>query len=968
MAADLDTMLAGLDSPPSPADSLEGQRLHRAVRARLLDETVPETRIDRFVVIERLGVGGMGVVYAARDTQLDRRVAIKLVRNWALGDRSNDQQRLIREARALAQLSHPNVVAIYDVGLHGGRVFIAMELVQGITLRRFVADGTRTWEEVLRCLVQAGEGLAAAHAAGLVHRDFKPDNVLVGDDGRVRVLDFGLAQGDGSSPTSPALSSAAMMSLSLTATGKVVGTPAYMAPEQFSGAPADARTDQFSFCVACWEALFLERPFRATSTPQLRRLIAKGEIAKPTDPDRAPEWLRTVLARGLAADPDARWPSLRALLAAFSPRPRRRKLWTYGVGAVLGTVSLAVGGVMLWRAHERTACERDANERAALWNDGTATAIVDAFAATELSHARGSAERIDGLLGDYAHTWAQTRAQGCLAHLDGAIDDATWQRRRACLEERRERLATLLEVLQAPDRDVVNTAVRITYELPLASACEDDARLAANAAALGTTVDAERVSELRSSIARAELLAETARPDAVAAARAIRDRAEALGDPGLVAEAELAVGTAHLKLGEYQPAADAYERAYFGAGPIGADEVALVAATQLVETVGSRLARFDDGLGWSRHAEGLLARSGSARPWREAQLAENVATVLHAKGDYEGARASLERTIALRSEYAGADHPAVGRAWANLGSLLAEHRDAEGAKPALDEAERILVAAYGPDSLQVASIYTSRGSVEHHLAHYQASAEYHERALAIRERLLEPDHPSIAASLSNLATARLVLDDRVGARVLLARVIELRRKKLGSLHPLLATALSNLGVVDTHLDDSQAAIEHLTEALQIRRTVLPPNHPDTAVTLVNLGDAFQQIREHTRALPLYEEAARMTEGDGEVAAREHGRALMGAGMSRLALGDPEQARKDFETALSTPFSEDADPVARCELRYGLARSLLATGGGGARVRELARAALDDCNAAGMRGAPVVDQLTAWAGGATPKRQ
>ncbi|HWB79130.1 MAG TPA: serine/threonine-protein kinase [Nannocystaceae bacterium] len=935
------------------------------MRARLLDETVPETRIDRYVVIERLGTGGMGVVYEAHDSQLDRKVAIKLVRNWALGEHSNDQQRLIREARALAQLSHPNVVAIYDVGLHHGRVFIAMELVQGITLRRFVADGTRTWPDVLACLVQAGEGLLAAHTAGLVHRDFKPDNVLVGDDGRVRVLDFGLAQGDGSAPTHPALSSAAMMSLSLTATGKVVGTPAYMAPEQFSGAPADARTDQFSFCVACWEALFLERPFQATSTPQLRRLIAKGEIAKPSHPERAPEWLRTVLARGLAADPDARWPSLRALLDAFTPRPRR-KPWKYGVAAVLGVTALTLGGVLLWQSHERAACERDASERAALWNPGTATAIVDAFTTTALAHARGSAERIDGLLDDYARTWAQTRAQSCLAHLDGTIDDATWQRRRACLDERRERLATLLEVLQAPDRDIVNMAVRVTYELPRASACEDDARLAANAAALGSDVDAERVSELRSSIARAELLAETARPDAVAAAGAIRDRAEALGDPGLVAEAELAVGTAHLQRGEYQPAADAYERAYFGAGPIGADEVALVAATQLVEVVGSRLARFDDGLGWSRHAEGLLPRSGSARPWREAQLAEHVASVLHGKGDYEGARASYERAIALRSEYAGRDHPAVGRAWGNLGSLLAEHRDAEGAKPALDEAERILVAAYGPDSLQLASIYTSRGSVEHHLAHYQASAEYHERALAIREGLLEPDHPSIAASLSNLATARLVLDDRVGARILLARVIELRRKKLGPLHPLLATALSNLGVVDTHLDDTKAAIEHLTEALQIRRTVLPPNHPDTAVALVNLGDAFQQIREHDKALPLYDEAARMTEGEGDVVAREHGRALMGAGMSRLGIGDPEQALADFETALTTPFADDADPVARCELRYGLARSLLATGGGGARVRELARTAFDECTSAGMRGAPILDELAAWARGAESK--
>lgn len=172
VAVDLDSLLERFEPHPAAADSVEGQRLHRTVRARLLDETVPETRIARFVVTGRLGVGGMGVVYAAHDAQLDRRLAIKLVRHLDPEQREQDQQRLIREARALAQLSHPNVVTIYDVGLHDERVFIAMELVTGATLRRWIGDGDRPCDEVLRCLLQAGEGLAAAHEAGIVHRDF----------------------------------------------------------------------------------------------------------------------------------------------------------------------------------------------------------------------------------------------------------------------------------------------------------------------------------------------------------------------------------------------------------------------------------------------------------------------------------------------------------------------------------------------------------------------------------------------------------------------------------------------------------------------------------------------------------------------------------------------------------------------------------------------------------------------------
>ena len=693
----LDNPFEGIAARPAAADSLEGQRLHRTVRARLLDETVPETRIDRFVILERLGVGGMGVVYAAHDPQLDRKVAIKLVRHWNSDEREQDQERLIREARSLAQLSHPHVVAIYDVGLHGDRVFIAMELVKGTTLRRFVGDGTRPWTEVLRTLVQAGEGLAAAHAVGLVHRDFKPDNVLVGDDGRVRVLDFGLAQGDGVLPSSTALGPVALGSVSLTATGKVAGTPAYMAPEQFGGAPADPRTDQFAFCVACWEALFLSRPYPATSTPQLRRMFAEGAIAKPSQPERAPEWLRNVLVRGLAADPDARWPSMRALLDACSPKPPRRRSWVFGALAMLGAIALTFGGVALWQSHRRAACEREADELAAVWNADKGGTIVAAFDASGLVHARQTGELVEGVLDAYAEKWRAMQAQSCVAAVDETIDETAWQLRRTCLDDRHERLATLVEVLQAPDREVVNQALRTAYALPLPEACADDLRLASNAAVRDTAAPPEALKRLRRRIARAELLAQTGRPDALTFATTARDDAALLDDPGLVAEAELALERAHWERGDYQAAADAAERAYFLAARRGGDEIALVAASDLVEIVGGRLARFDDGITWSRHAEGLLPRSGASRPWREAQLAEYVAYVERERGDHVAARAGYERAIALLTEIAGPDHPAVGRVWSHLGGMAASRRDPDTAIGALDEAERLLAPAFGVD-------------------------------------------------------------------------------------------------------------------------------------------------------------------------------------------------------------------------------------------------------------------------------
>jgi tetratricopeptide (TPR) repeat protein len=337
-----------------------------------------------------------------------------------------------------------------------------------------------------------------------------------------------------------------------------------------------------------------------------------------------------------------------------------------------------------------------------------------------------------------------------------------------------------------------------------------------------------------------------------------------------------------------------------------------------------------------------------------------MALVFRGQGDYQAARASYERSIALRTEFAGPDNPAVGLSWANLGLVLAERRIADAATPALDEGERIVLAAYGPESLQMAGVLSSRATVAHHLGDYEAASVLYARALEIREAL-QPDHPNTATALSMLATARLTLDDPAGARALLARAIDLQRRLLGTSHPRVALALNNLGVVDMHADDLPAALEHLGEALEIRRRVLPAGHPETASTLVNLGDVRLTMQQPARALEDYAEAAAMTAGGDEARMREHGRALVGRGMARLELGEPAKARTDLEAALATPHVDDADPFDRCMLHYGLARALLGTDGDGPRVRELVRMAREECTAAGERGAAMLARVDAVVG-------
>ncbi len=298
--------------------------------------------IARYVVDQPIGSGGMGVVYAAYDPQLDRKVALKLLHHVHGADAAS-QTRLLHEAQAMARLSHPNVVAVHDAGEHDGRVFVAMELIDGKTLADWLASESRSWRAVVDVFVAAGRGLAAAHVAGLVHRDFKPQNVLIGGDGRARVTDFGLARSYFESAlATPASRGSQPLIEAMTQTGSLAGTPAYMAPEQFAQQPANARTDQFSFCVAFYEALYGERPFPGETLVQLAESVTSGTLRGRRRSSAVPEWLHAILVRGLALAPEKRFPSLDTLLEEIHghlSRPRGRRKWfaAIAVSAVVFT-------------------------------------------------------------------------------------------------------------------------------------------------------------------------------------------------------------------------------------------------------------------------------------------------------------------------------------------------------------------------------------------------------------------------------------------------------------------------------------------------------------------------------------------------------------------------------------------------------------------------------------------------------
>lgn len=308
-------------------------------------------RVGRYSVLRRIGEGGMSVVYRAYDPELDRQVALKLLRPGDPDDREGSA-RLVREARAMAKISHPNVAQVYDAGIAGNSVYVAMELIEGPSLERWTSEIARPWTEIVRMYLQAGRGLAAAHAAGLVHRDFKPDNVMVGSEGRPRVLDFGLARpapldaedhlldddellvadnefsllsGEGDDrveptrrePSGSSKSGEFDLQFDVTRTGLVSGTPAYMSPEQHRGEPGGVAADQFAFCVTLWEALYRRRPFMGRNYFELSEAILSGKRSDLPRNTHVPTWLQRLLERGLAVEPRDRHPSIQSLLASI---------------------------------------------------------------------------------------------------------------------------------------------------------------------------------------------------------------------------------------------------------------------------------------------------------------------------------------------------------------------------------------------------------------------------------------------------------------------------------------------------------------------------------------------------------------------------------------------------------------------------------------------------------------------------
>jgi len=701
------------------------------------DPLAAGSRIDRYQVIRRIGAGGMGVVYAAHDPELERDVAVKVVR--PRGNAAGESQvRLLREAQAMARLSHPGVVPIYDVGTLGNAVFLAMELVDGVDGRRWLAEARPSWRRAVAVLSGAGRGLAAAHAAGLVHRDVKLANILVGHDGRARITDFGLARktprpdpaastdavdleataGDGAPiDRSPGDGDGAARvggsGVELTRTGGIVGTPAYMAPEHHLGSPVDARSDQFSFCVALYIAVYSEHPFAvqgdgaADSWPALAAAITAGRIRPPPARTRVPSWLRRILVRGLARSPEARWPSLDALLDAIDETPQRRRRPMMAVGAAIAVAALS-GAFIAGRsapASQDDRCSDGPVMLAATWAPA-ARQIALARIAGLGSHGVSLAPRLRRELDEYAVRWTGAHHDACIVHRSGLQSDQIFARRMACLERGRAALAEVAAILTSASPDQLPETALAAQALPDPGACTGVASPVPEEAPPPSDL-AARVAVLAGDATRSEILIAAGRYEAaVRKAHAVVGEARALGYRPLLATALLAEGHATMNLdGGRARAGTLLAEATVIAIEVGDDSLAVEAWARRAWADATAVPPSDAALDGKSLIEGLASRRYTS-PFARALLHNNLGTVELAHGNAQAARAAFERALSETRAVTGAGAVELVTVRANLAVVIDDVARRDGL---LDEAKDELTRLLGAEHPATLDLLTMHG-------------------------------------------------------------------------------------------------------------------------------------------------------------------------------------------------------------------------------------------------------------------
>ena len=847
----------------------------------------PGTKLGRFRIIDMLGKGGMGAVYRADDEELGRHVALKvLVTGFDDGEMAVEA-RLMREAQALAKLNHPNVIAIYDVAHDNGVAFVAMELVDGPNLNQWLKAERRSRGEIVSVFLQAGRGLSAAHAAGLVHRDFKPDNVIIGSDGRVRVLDFGLARAAMTSAshdqaTSPADASMSvamdevtppsfegrdnLLASPLTRAGILIGTPTFMSPEQHEGGIVDAASDQFSFCTALYRALYGETPFKGGNLAEYRKNVLAGRVRPAPANSNVPPWLRQVLLRGLAVARAERFPSMDALLAALAddPAPRRRR----GVLAGAALLVLVAAGFAL-RATRRVEstpppCASAGTPITQVWNDRRRAELSVQFAASGQPHADLALTGVTRALDDSAAAWAHMSQQSCEAtRVQHVQSEELLDLRTQCLARRQQELEASVDLFAHADPATVKRLLMKPPESLSVAECADGETLKSAQRLPGDPATQARLDEAQRVLAHARALRSASDYEgALALLDAKVAEVRQIGHRPLLAELMLLRSAINDVLARNEAARQDLEEAVVAAMAGRRDDLVVEGWTALFQSLAGDERKFDEAAHWARLAEAALDRLD--RPdLLTARVLAAESLMYFWEDRYDDAQERATKALAIWSR---GDQNARG----------------------------------------VASVSRTLGMIAYGRGRRSEALEHFTRALTTLERVTGPDHPELASILNGRANTLLALGRLDEASADYERALAISETRLGAEHPRVIVCLTNIASLrrqQGHVAEARALFEKVLAADQARH----PDHADVAVDLEQLASTAVAENKPDEALALVEQAEHAPGAKGAGASLQNelhmdrGQALALLGRHRRrSPSSPRRARAWWRSWARTP--------------------------------------------------------------------
>jgi tetratricopeptide (TPR) repeat protein/predicted Ser/Thr protein kinase len=882
----------------------------------------PGSRLGRYVILYRLGSGGMGVVFAAYDPELDRKVALKQVRleNGSPAAR----EALRREAQAMARLSHPNIVAVHDVGGVGDDVFLAMDLIDGVTLDEWLKLDKRGWRDVLRVFVQAGRGLAAAHAAGVVHHDFSPRNVLVTAEEKALIADFGLARALGGPDAGPPDEA-------------VRGTPAYLAPERLLGVAVDPRSDQFSFCAALYRALYGTVPFpadRPADSPALYlERVERGDMAPPRDGRRVPRRLLTLLRRGLDIRPENRFATMPELLGRLEAALRRPRVLLFAAVAV----PLAAAAIVLLGP---LAQAPPPDRLAGVWSAAQRQSVRKALLRSDPAAGAQAASRLESEIDAYAARWRAIDEDGhrtALRDGTGLVRD----RQRLCLDARRAELRALISRLEAWQDRSLEPAVRGVQGLSDLGSCAD-VRVLRDLKAPAPDARVRRAMiPLRDRLEEQFTLLETGGVPDVARVDRLVAEADRLGYPPLALRAHEIRGSIRMDRGVPGAQADfeaALRAAVASADPIGQARMFGL----LARDVGLVEGRFADARLWRDLAESGLAALGPGHEEVEVRVLQSLGAAAQAEGDSREAARRYRRSLALAERLWGKESTRLPPILSNLAVAVGGGRgDSRTAMALLRRALSIGERAYGPDSLIIANPLNNLASELAAAGFYREAIGLAQRVVRILERTYGARFRDTAYPLILAGQILVALDEPEEALAAFDRTMELVREGYGEGHHLVVEAWCarvDAELAQLRTEAAAASVAHCRAGLA---GALPPTHP-AFITLRRLEGEVELARGRTaRARSILAEAAGMPGAP----MLETVQILAPRAEAELAAGDLAAARQAAEAglALGNPAS---DPALVGRLRFALARALLRTDT--VRAIGLARQAVKDLSQGGPR--------------------